>query len=528
MRPGALTTPTPWRRASPLRGSTNPACPGGIAMAMPVGHEAPVRRRRRGRRPRGRGGRARRRRGGRRWGAAGRDRAGRPARTAPSAGPYRSPIRVFEASECGRSCLRSRHSDAANTRMRSTAAYPPGHGASAVGRRAGSVAGRLGAAARDARRRRPRRRSPTARSPIGAGTGRRVAAHAADAGRQRHRRAAAHQPRPGAARPSTSRRRPQNARARPRPPASAARASAPSGSLLARLCGAEDGDRRQQQRGRRAARARRAGRGPRRCRSAAARASRSAAASACPEVMEQSGARLVDVGTTNRTRLADYRRRSRRRRRRRPGAQGAPEQLPRRRASSRTRRWPSWRRSAARRRRHRQRARRRHVPVAGRAAPPAWLAGEPAAVQTLAAGAALVTFSGDKLLGGPQAGIIAGRRRPRRSAAPRHPLARALRPGGLVLGRAAGRLVLAYLRRDVGDRRSRSGGWPRRRSRPASPGPTRSPPPPASTADRDRGAAGRRVRHRATTIPSFGVRARRRPPRPRCAPRRPADRRPGP
>src|SRR5690606_7437350 len=78
--------------------------------------------------------------------------------------------------------------------------------------------------------------------------------------------------------------------------------------------------------------------------------------------------------------------------------------------------------------------------------PPAWLAGEPAAVQTLAAGADVVTFSGDKLLGGPQAGIIAGRA-DLVAACARHPLARALRPGGLVLG-ALQDVALTYLRRD--------------------------------------------------------------------------------
>ena len=81
--------------------------------------------------------------------------------------------------------------------------------------------------------------------------------------------------------------------------------------------------------------------------------------------------------------------------------------------------------------------------------PPAWLADEPAARQTLEAGAALVTFSGDKLLGGPQAGIIAGRA-DLVAACARHRLARALRPGSLVLG-ALQQTALAYLRGDGAD-----------------------------------------------------------------------------
>ena len=57
---------------------------------------------------------------------------------------------------------------------------------------------------------------------------------------------------------------------------------------------------------------------------------------------------------------------------------------------------------------------------------------EPDAASSLRAGAAVVTCSGDKLLGGPQAGLVLGRRdvveRLRR-----HPLARALRPGKTTL-----------------------------------------------------------------------------------------------
>jgi L-seryl-tRNA(Ser) seleniumtransferase len=162
-----------------------------------------------------------------------------------------------------------------------------------------------------------------------------------------------------------------------------------------------------------------------------------------PEVMEQSGAHLVDVGTTNRTRLADYRKAISRKH---ADVAAILKVHP---SNYRVEGFVEGTTVAE--------LATLDVPVIADIGsglidatcpwlggpPPAWLHGEPAARQSLADGAAMVTFSGDKLFGGPQAGIIAGRKDLVETCA-RHPLARALRPGGHVMA-AMQHTTLAYL-----------------------------------------------------------------------------------
>ena len=155
-----------------------------------------------------------------------------------------------------------------------------------------------------------------------------------------------------------------------------------------------------------------------------------------PDVLARSGARLVEVGTTNRTRAADFER-----------AIGPETAVLLRVHQSNFRQvgfteLPSVAELA-------RVAERNGLPliddlgsgVIGQ------VEDEPSVADSLAAGAGLVCFSGDKLLGGPQAGIAVGRtdlvERLRR-----HPLQRAVRADKLTIAALEGTLAL-YLDRDA-------------------------------------------------------------------------------
>jgi L-seryl-tRNA(Ser) seleniumtransferase len=149
-----------------------------------------------------------------------------------------------------------------------------------------------------------------------------------------------------------------------------------------------------------------------------------------PDVLARSGARLVEVGTTNRTRAADYER-----------AIGPETALLLRVHQSNFRvvgfaEQPRLEELAAVAGRHR-------LPLVDDLGSGALVAveDEPTPAEALAAGADLVCFSGDKLLGGPQAGIVAGRADLVEKLR-RHPLHRALRPDKLTLAALEGTLGL--------------------------------------------------------------------------------------
>jgi L-seryl-tRNA(Ser) seleniumtransferase len=147
-----------------------------------------------------------------------------------------------------------------------------------------------------------------------------------------------------------------------------------------------------------------------------------------PDVMAQSGAKLVEVGTTNRTHLRDYER----------ALDEHPDTALLLRVHSSNFQVVGFTKEVGLEELV-SLGRARGVPVMDDLGSgcfvdlsPFGLPSEPLVQDSLRQGAAVVTFSGDKLLGGPQAGLIAGQR-PAVERIRNHPLYRALRPDKLCL-----------------------------------------------------------------------------------------------
>ncbi len=150
-----------------------------------------------------------------------------------------------------------------------------------------------------------------------------------------------------------------------------------------------------------------------------------------PDVLVRSGAQLVEVGTTNRTRTSDYER-----------AIGPETAMLLRVHQSNFRvvgfsEQPRLDELA-------ELARKHDLPLVDDLGSGALSAvgDEQTPAESLRAGADLVCFSGDKLLGGPQAGIVVGRTKLVERLR-RHPLQRALRADKLTLAALEGTLSLA-------------------------------------------------------------------------------------
>ncbi len=172
-----------------------------------------------------------------------------------------------------------------------------------------------------------------------------------------------------------------------------------------------------------------------------------------PEIMAQSGAHLIEVGTTNRTRSADYAQALRAHAQRPPGVAAILRVHP---SNFRVRGFTQDVEVA-----ELVQLARAHAETTGQPLPVLddigsgalvdtsrfGLRREPMPQDSVRAGAAVVTFSGDKLLGGPQAGLLIGQKA-WIARCRSHPLARAFRADKFTLAGLTATL-LHYARGDA-------------------------------------------------------------------------------